>query len=246
MKLKDKVAIITGAGRGIGQAIATRFAEEGAAVVAVDVNYDDMEETRKKLVAMGGRALGVQANIAFKNNWDLILEKCLNTFGTVDILVNNAGIIRDARVTRMKEEAWDLVIDVNLKGTFLGCQTVLPVMLEKLYGKIVNISSISRFGLSGQTNYAASKAGVVGLTRSLAKELGYQGININAIAPGAIMTDMFKSVPDTVVEEAKNLTALKRIGEPSEIAAACLFLASEEASFITGQTLHVDGGMFMP
>jgi len=246
MKLKDKVAIVTGAGRGIGEAIATRFVEEGAAVVVADINYDDIEAVVKKLEAMDGRVIKVHANVSYKNNWDLIMEKCLDKFGTVDILVNNAGIIRDARLVKMKEEAWDVVIDVNLKGTFLGCQAVMPIMLEKSYGKIVNISSVSRFGNYGQANYAASKAGVVGLTRSLAKELGPQGININAIAPGAIMTDMFKSVPDVVVEGAKNITAVKRLGEAHEIASACLFFASDEAAFITGQVLHVDGGMFMP
>lgn len=245
MKFNNKVAIVTGAGRGIGEAVATSFVKEGAAVVLVDVDYNDLEGVKKKLAAIEGRVIGVQANVAFENNWDLILEKCLDQFGTVDILVNNAGITSDAGIAGMRKATWDQVIDVNLKGAFLGCQTVVPIMLEKSYGKIVNISSAARLDDSGPTSYAVAQAGVAGMTCSLAKELGEHGISVNAIAPGVIMSDMFKSVPDTLVEEAKGIITLSPGGEPAEIAAACLSLASDEFSFVTGQILYANGGTFM-
>lgn len=246
MLLKDKIAIVTGAGRGIGAGIARRYAKEGAKVVLVDLQDDDMKNVVTQINESGGTAVGMVANVAVKSDLMNVIEKAVGLFGTIDILVNNAGITRDGKAYKMKEEAWDTVISVNLKGPFLACQSVLPVMMEKGYGKIVNIASTSRFGNYGQSNYSASKEGLVGLTRALAKEVGVNGINVNAVAPGATATEMFLALPEGAKEAAKNLNPMFRVGTVEGVAAACAFLASDDASFITGQCLQVDGGMFMP
>ncbi len=246
MRLKDKVAIITGSGQGIGESIAYRFAWEGSKVIICDLKEDLVKKVEKKINEQNGTALGAVADVTNAADIKGLVEKVLHKFGTADILINNAGITRDVMSHKMNEDQWDMVIDINLKGTFLCCQAVLPILRDKNYGKIVNISSAARFGNPGQANYAASKEGIVGLTRSLAKELGPKGINVNAIAPGFIETAMSKAVPPEILNEKVKIIPMLRQGTVEEVANVCLFLASEESSFITGQVIHVDGGRYMP
>ena len=246
MRLKDKVAVITGAGKGIGEAIARKFAIEGAKVVICDLNESDVVRVKEDLEAMGCDAMGYVADITQRGQVEAMAKEALTKYGTIDILVNNAGITKDAMFHKMSESQWDDVLEVNLKGCFHCAQSVVGIMREKGYGKIINISSTSRFGNIGQTNYAASKAGVVGLTRALAKELGPKGINVNAIAPGTINTDMFMAVPENIRQMSLFIIALKRFGTVEEVANVCLFLASDESAYVTGQVIHCDGGMFMP
>jgi NAD(P)-dependent dehydrogenase (short-subunit alcohol dehydrogenase family) len=246
MRLKDKVAVITGAGRGIGQAVAFRFSQEGASLVICDINQQDLGATRDKIIAKGGQVLAQVVDVSDLTAVKKLVNTAETTFGTIDILVNNAGITRDVMLHKMTENDWDTVMGVNLKGCFNCTSAVMPLMRDKGYGKIVNVSSVSRFGNVGQANYAASKAGVVGFTRAVAKEAGGKGITINAVAPGSIMTDMFMAIPENIRELAKFITPLKRAGTADEVAAVCLFLASDESSYITGQVIQCDGGMYMP
>ncbi len=246
MRLKDKVALITGAGRGIGSAIAERFAKEGAKLVLCDLDADNIQSLVKTIKAEGGQALGFKVDVTDPQAIGAMVEKSLAQFETIDILVNNAGITRDGMFHKMSEEDWDLVMDVNLKGVFHVTHAVVPIMRAKNTGKIVNISSASRFGNAGQTNYSASKEAVVGFTRSLAFELGPKGVNVNAVAPGTIETDMYWTIPEHLREFMKLMTPLGRAGAPEDIANLCLFLASEEANYITGQVIQCDGGMFRP
>ncbi|MFZ5642678.1 MAG: 3-oxoacyl-ACP reductase FabG [Bacillota bacterium] len=246
MRLKDKVAIITGSGKGIGEAIARRFAMEGAKIVICDLNESDVERVKADLEATGCDVLGIVADITQRKQVENMVNMVMLKYGTIDVLVNNAGITKDVMFHKMNESEWDDVLKVNLKGCFHCSQAVVGTMREKGYGKIINISSTSRFGNVGQTNYAASKAGLVGLTRSLAKELGPKGINVNAVAPGTINTDMFMEVPENIRQMALYIIPLKRFGAVEEVANVCLFLASDESSYITGQVIHCDGGMFMP
>jgi NAD(P)-dependent dehydrogenase (short-subunit alcohol dehydrogenase family) len=249
MRLKDKVAIVTGAGRGIGEGVALRFAEEGAKVVVNDVNDTDVQRTVETIQAQGGKAVAVIGSVASREIAQKMVDTAVREFGTVDILVNNAGIIRDAMLHKMTDEQWDQVIEVNLKGVFLCTQCAARVMREKGYGKIINISSTSWRGNPGQMNYSATKAGVIGMTKTAAKELAPKGINVNVIAPGMIWTDMIKSMPPAIVERMEKglafIVPLNRKGLPKDIANLALFLASEESSFITGQLIHCDGGMIM-
>lgn len=249
MRLKDKVAIVTGAGRGIGEGIALRFAEEGARVIVNDVNAGDANRTVATIQSQGGLAAAVVGSVSSREIAQGLVDAALKQFGTVDILVNNAGIIRDSMLHKMTDEQWDQVIDVNLKGVFLCLQTAARVMREKGYGKIINISSTSWRGNPGQLNYAATKAGVIGMTKTAAKELAPKGINVNVIAPGMIWTDMITSMPPAAVEKFEKALAfivpLNRKGMPRDIANLALFLASDESSFITGQLIHCDGGMIM-
>lgn len=246
MRLKGKVAVITGAGRGIGRAIALKFSHEGARVVICDINQEDLETATAEIKAGGGEVLAEAVDVSSYAAATKMAEEAAAHFGTIDILVNNAGITRDVMLHKMDEKGWDDVVGVNLKGCFNCTRAVIPLMRDKGYGKIVNISSVSRFGNVGQTNYAASKAGIVGFTRAVAKEAGGKGITVNAVAPGSIMTDMFMAIPENIRELAKLITPLKRAGTVDEVADACLFLASDESSFITGQVIHCDGGMYMP
>jgi NAD(P)-dependent dehydrogenase (short-subunit alcohol dehydrogenase family) len=249
MRLKDKVAIVTGAGRGIGEGIALRFAEEGARLIVNDVKEADANRTVEGIKSKGGQAVAVIGSVASRQVAQKMVDTAVQEFGTVDILVNNAGVIRDALLHKMTDEQWDQVIEVNLKGVFLCTQCAARVMREKGYGKIINISSDSWRGNPGQINYAATKAGVIGMTKTTAKELGPRGINVNVISPGWIWTDMLKSMPQAMIERMeKSLperVPMNRKGYPEDVANLALFLASDESSFITGQLIHCDGGLIM-
>ena len=249
MRLKDKVAIVTGAGRGIGEGIATRFAEEGAKLIINDVNEVDANRVVEVVNNKGSQGVAVIGSAASRQVAQKMVDEAIRKFGTVDILVNNAGIIRDAMLHKMTDEQWDQVIEINLKSVFLCTQCAARVMREKGYGKIINISSSSWRGNPGQLNYSAAKAGIIGMTKTTAKELGPKGINVNVIAPSFIRTDMIKSMPQAAVERMeKNLAIrvpLNRWGLPEDVANLALFLASDESSFVTGQLIHCDGGLIM-
>lgn len=243
--LNGKVALVTGASRGIGKAIALTLAKYGADVA---VNYNGSkeraEETSEEIRAMGRQALLVQGSVADANACAEIFHQVEETFGKVDILVNNAGITKDNLAVRMTEEEFTQVIDTNLKGAFFCMKEAGKRMMKKRYGRIVNISSISGVhGNAGQINYCAAKAGVIGMTKSLAKELAARNVTVNAVAPGYIETDMTAVLPEKVKEAALTQIPLKRMGKPEDIAETVAFLASDRASYITGQTLLVDGGM---
>lgn len=244
MRLKDKVTIITGAGRGIGKETALLFAREGAKVVVADYNQEIGEETVKEIKNQGGEAIFVHVDVSNRDQVKAMVDKTVEEFGTVDILINNAGITRDGFLTKMSEEDWDLVIDINLKGVFNCTQAVAGIMMEKGSGKIINASSVvGLYGNIGQTNYAATKSGVIGMTRSWAKELGKKGINVNAVAPGFIITPMTDKVPEKVLDYMKKKTPLGRLGKSEDIAYAYLYLASDEANYVNGAVLSVDGGL---
>jgi 3-oxoacyl-(acyl-carrier-protein) reductase len=242
MRLEGKVAVITGAARGLGRAIALRFAEEGAQVAINDLRYELLEETARAITARGGAVLIAPADIAERAEAERLAEQAVAHFGRLDIWVNNAGITRDALALKMTIEQWDAVLRVNLTGTFNGCQAAAARMSAAGAGSIVNLSSRSYLGNIGQANYSASKAGVVGLTRTLALELARYSIRVNAIAPGFIDTEMTRAVPEDLRERVIKGIPLRRVGQPEDIANAALFLASEESSYITGQVLMVCGG----
>ena len=247
MHVDNKVALITGASRGIGRATALELAKAGAKIV---INYAGnaaaAQEVLQAIQDMGGQAIAVQANIAVAAEVDELIRKTIEAFGSIDILVNNAGITRDTLLMRMKEADWDAVLDTNLKGVFLCTKAVAKLMMKQRSGKINNMTSVVGLtGNAGQANYAAAKAGVVGFTKSMAKELGSRGITVNAVAPGFIATDMTEVLPDSVKEQMTTTIPLGRPGTPSDVAKAVLFLCSDAAAYITGQTLNVDGGMVM-
>lgn len=246
MRLQNKTAIITGAGNGLGKAAAQLFAKEGANVVIADFSEAEGQQAAEEIVANGGKATFIKVNVANKESVEQLVKQTIETYGTVDILINNAGIIADGMLHKLSDEDWHKVLDVNLTGVFYCAQAVIPTMLAQGSGRIINTSSVSGvYGNVGQTNYAATKAGVVGMTKSWAKELGGKGINVNAVAPGFIETRMTASVPDNVLDKMKAIVPLKRLGKPEEIANAYLFLASDEASYVNGTVLHVDGGIMM-
>lgn len=243
--LEGKVAIVTGASRGIGKAIAMAYAKEGANVAFTDIVKDEnFENTEKELNALGIKAKGYVADAGDFEGSQKVVEEILKDFGTVDILVNNAGITRDNLLMRMTEEQWDLVIRVNLKSVFNMTKAVLRTMMKNRNGSIINISSVVGVaGNAGQANYSASKAGIIGFTKSVAKELGSRNIRSNAIAPGFIMTDMTKKLPEDVKKEWYKNIPLGRGGEPEEVAKVAVFLASDLASYVSGQVINVCGGM---
>ncbi|MCE5342982.1 MAG: 3-oxoacyl-ACP reductase FabG [Eubacteriales bacterium] len=246
MKLSDKVAVVTGGAQGIGAAIASRLAQDGVRFVAVlDVNGDKARATAAAIDATGERAQGYACDVSDSVSVGGVMESILNAQGKIDILVNNAGITRDAMFHKMTEEQWDAVINVNLKGMFLCCKAVVPGMRERKYGKIVNLASVSAFGNIGQTNYGASKAGVIGFTKCLAREVARNNVTVNCIAPSYIDTDMLREVPDEVMQRFIAAIPMNRLGKPEELAAAAAFLCSDDSSFITGECLVVSGGSYM-
>jgi len=248
MVLSGKVALITGSARGIGKAIALELAHHGANIVINDIlPKSEIDKTLEEIKKSGNMAIGIKADITVFDEVDRMTKEIINKFGKIDILVNNAGITRDALLIRMKEEDWDTVIRINLKGTFNCSKSVAKYMMrQKTTDKIVNISSvIGLVGNIGQVNYAASKAGIIGLTKSIAKELASRNINVNAIAPGFIDTDMTKKLPEKVREGLQQQIPLKRLGTVEDIAKVVNFLVSDAANYITGQVINVDGGMVM-
>ena len=247
MQIEGKIAFVTGASRGIGRAIALTLAEAGADVV---VNYAGnaaaAEEVAAEIRKMGRRALILQGDVSQTEAAASMLDAVVAEFGRCDILVNNAGITRDGLLMRMKEEDWDAVLNTNLKGVFNCTKAALKYMMKQRAGKIVNIASVvGIMGNAGQANYAAAKAGCIGFTKSVAKEVASRGITVNAVAPGLIATDMTSVLPDKVIEEMSAGIPLKRAGQAVDVAKAVLFLVSDDAAYITGQTLNVDGGMVM-
>ena len=242
-RLNDKIAIITGSGRGLGAATALRMAEEGAHVVVNDISADAAKEVAARIEKLGRRAMVSTHDVSDTAQANGLVDEAKKTFGRVDILVNNAGITRDSMLHKLTEEKWDEVIRVNLKGPFNMGQACAKVMMENKYGKIVNLASIAWLGNIGQTNYSASKAGVVGLTRTWALELARYQINVNAIAPGLIDTQMTQAIPAEVKEKFIAKIPMRRIGKPEDIAAIVCFLASDEANYVTGQCIQIDGGL---
>ncbi|MFJ5765196.1 3-oxoacyl-[acyl-carrier-protein] reductase [Lysinibacillus sp. NPDC093210] len=246
-KLEGKVAVVTGASRGIGRAIALKLADEGAKVI---VNYSGSQAKAEEVVATiqanGGEALAVQASVSKTEEVTALMEAAVKTFGSLDILVNNAGITRDNLLMRMKEDEWDDVLNTNLKGVFLCTKAVTRQMMKQRAGRIINISSIVGVaGNAGQANYVAAKAGVIGLTKTTAKELASRNILVNAIAPGFIETEMTEQLPEDLKQGMLTQIPLAKLGQPEDIAKAVVFLASDDANYMTGQTLHIDGGMVM-
>ncbi|MBI3991412.1 MAG: 3-oxoacyl-[acyl-carrier-protein] reductase [Candidatus Omnitrophica bacterium] len=246
MRLKDRVALITGAAQGIGRDIALKFASEGADIVVADINLQKAAQTQAEIEALGSKALALELDVTDYVKVTEAVNKILDKFGKVDILVNNAGITKDGLMLRMGDAEWDTVLNVNLKGTFNCTKSVSRLMIKQRSGKIVNIASIiGIIGNPGQANYAASKAGIIALTKTAAKELASRNINVNAIAPGFIQTDMTARLPEELKQKMLGVIPLGRFGSAADVAAASVFLASEEAGYITGQTIIVDGGMVM-
>ncbi|RSK28367.1 3-oxoacyl-ACP reductase FabG [Bacillus sp. HMF5848] len=243
MRLQDKIAIVTGGGRGIGASTARKFALEGAKVVVADLNEEDIAKTVSEIEEAGGNAVAMVVNVTDREQVDNMIANTVAKFGRVDIVINNAGITADAQLLKMEESQWDRVIDVNLKGVFNVGQAAARQMKEQQGGVILNASSIvGLYGNFGQTNYAATKWGVIGMAKTWAKELGRFNIRVNAVAPGFIMTPMTEKMPEKVLEMMKSKSPLSSLGYPEDIANAYAFLASDEARFITGTVLSVDGG----
>ncbi|MFQ5772127.1 MAG: 3-oxoacyl-[acyl-carrier-protein] reductase [bacterium] len=246
MKLRDKVAIVTGSARGIGRAIALEFARNGAKLVICDLNMDTIQKVVEQINEMGSEATGIVANVTQVEDAQKLIDKTIATFGKIDILVNNAGITRDNLLMRMKDEEWDAVIAVNLKGTYNCIRAITKPFMKQRSGIIINMASVvGIIGNAGQANYAASKAGVIGLTKSVAKELAARNIRVNAVAPGFIETEMTANLPAKAREELANAIPLAKLGQPEDVARVVLFLSSDEASYVTGQVINVDGGMVM-
>jgi 3-oxoacyl-[acyl-carrier protein] reductase len=251
MLLTNQVALITGGANGIGRATATRFALEGAAIVISDVDEAGLAETKQLIEAVGGKCVVVVGSVASETDAQKMVDAAVSSFGTLHILINNAGITRDGLTARVKdgqvkylpEENWDAVLNVNLKGTWLCSQKAAIPMMEQQYGRIVNTSSIAALGNIGQANYAASKAGVIGLTKTLALEWARFGIGVNCVAPGGVKTRMTETIPEKIITNLIEGIPFRRFAEPEEIAAAHAWLASKESLYITGQVLFVDGGV---
>lgn len=243
MDLSNRVALVTGSGRGIGKAIARRLSEAGATIVINDI-LDSAEATAEEIKTAGKPSLFVKANVTSSVEANQMFEKIISTFGKIDILVNNAGIARDQLIVRMSDEEWDAVLNTNLKSVFICTRAALKYMMRQRWGRIINISSIVGIaGNPGQVNYCAAKAGIIGITRSVAKEMASRQITVNAVAPGFIDSEMTQKLPDKVKEEYTKSIPLGYLGTPRDVAEAVAFFASEEARYITGQVLCVDGGL---
>jgi len=246
LDLKNKVAVVTGGAQGIGKAICQSLAAVGGAVVVSDMNLAGAEKTAAEITAQGQEALALQVNVADETSVKDMFDTVLSRLGKIDILINNAGITRDTLLLRMKEEDWDAVLSVNLKGVFHCMKAALRPMSKQRSGKIVTISSIvGAIGNAGQANYAASKAAVIGLTKTVAREYAGRGITVNAVAPGFIETAMTAALPQAVQDTLKKQIPMARLGRPSDVADAVAFLVSDRANYITGQVIHVNGGMYM-
>jgi len=246
MDYKGQVAIITGGTRGIGVAIAEALAQRGVNIVIASRNAEEANEKAAQLSTFGIKTMGIKLDVSKPEEVGAVFEKIRQAYQRIDILINNAGITKDGLLLRMKEEAWDTVIDINLKGLFLCTREVLKGMVSQKYGRIVSLTSVAAFmGNPGQANYAASKAGIVGFTKTVAKEYANRGITVNAVAPGFIETAMTDVLKDTIKEEMKRLIPMGRFGSVEDVARAVVFLASPESEYITGQVIHVNGGMYM-
>jgi len=246
MELKDKVAIITGSARGIGKAIANKLAQNGATVVICDLKMEDVQPTVDEFNSAGMNAIGLTVNVTDMKSAETLFSEVMSKLGKIDILVNNAGITRDALIVRMDESDWDSVLAVNLKGTFNCTKCVAKIMMKQRSGKIVNIASIMGIiGNVGQANYSASKAGVIALTKTTAKELGRRNVNVNAVAPGFIATKMTEALPEAQKEKILEAIPLGCVGYPEDVANAVAFLVSDSAKYITGHVIQVDGGLAM-
>lgn len=253
MRIKDKVVIITGAGSGIGRETSILFAKHGAKVAVTDIDEKAGKETVNEIIKVleqdpdcKGDAFFAKLDISNRDQAMQVAQEVINRYGKIDVLINNAGIIKDDLITRMTEEEWDLVIDIDLKGPFNMIQAIASDMVKHGNGEIINVSSIvGIYGNIGQVNYASAKAGLIGMTKTLAKELGKKGVRVNAIAPGFIHTPMTSKVPEKILEMMKEKTPLKRLGEPRDVAQTLLFLASDEANFINGAVIPVDGGLLI-
>jgi 3-oxoacyl-[acyl-carrier protein] reductase len=245
-RLKDKVAVITGSARGIGYSIAEKFASEGATVIILDLFKEAVDEAVAKLLTSGYKADGFVGNVTNSEEMDRVFNAVAEKHKTIDILINNAGITKDNLLLRMKEEEWDAVIAVNLKGTFLCTQKAFKIMMKQRFGSIINIASvIGLMGNAGQANYAATKGGLIAFTKSCAKEFASRNIRVNAIAPGFIQTEMTAKLPAEVVESYAKAIPLGKMGLPEDVAKMCLFFATDESVYVTGQTIAVDGGLTM-
>jgi len=247
MENVERTVVVTGGSRGIGRAVCLAFATPGTHIY---FNYfstsDAAAETQQRIIDLGGRAIGRQVDVASENEVSSFLKQIIDETGRIDILVNNAGITRDGLLVRMKEQDWDRVIDVNLKGAFFCIKVAAKTMIKQRNGRIINVSSVvGAAGNPGQVNYVASKAGLIGLTKAVAQELAPRGITVNAVAPGFIETDMTATLPEKARNAMLDQVPLRRAGQPEDVAAVVKFLASEEAAYITGQVIHVNGGMYM-
>ena len=246
MKLEGRVAFVTGAAQGIGRAIALALAEDGADLVLGDLNLEKLEATAREVEGLGRKALAIHLDVSSSDSVQAAVAKTLETWGKIDILVNNAGITKDNLVLRMKSQDWDAVLGVNLNGAFHCIRTVLPGMVKQRYGRIVNIASVvAQSGNPGQANYIASKAGVIGLTKAVASEVGSRNITVNAVAPGFIVSAMTEKLPEAVRERMLAMIPLGRMGTDRDVAGGVRFLVSEEAGYITGHVLNINGGMYM-
>lgn len=246
MRLKETSTLITGAAQGIGKAVAIGMAMEGANVGIADVNIEKAEIAAEEIRKLGVKSLAIKLNVSSQDEVISAFETFTKEFGRLDILVNNAGITRDGLLIRMKEEDWDAVLNINLKGTFLCSKEAVKIMSKQRSGKIINISSVVAFtGNPGQANYSSSKSAVIGLTKTIAREYASRGIRVNAVAPGFIQTAMTDALPEKVKDEMKNSIPLGQFGVPDDITNAVIFLSSKESDYITGQVLHINGGMYM-
>jgi 3-oxoacyl-[acyl-carrier protein] reductase len=244
--MNGHTAIITGAGRGIGKAIGETLAGHGVNIIVVDVDLDMAKQAASDLEKLGIRSIGLKADVSSSSEVSGLFEHAVKEFGKVEILVNNAGITRDGLLMRMKEEDWDAVMDINLKGTFLCSKEAVKVMAKQRYGRIINIASVVAFmGNPGQANYSASKAGIVGFTKTIAKEYASRALTVNAVAPGFISTAMTDALPENVKQEMMKAIPMSRFGTAQDVANAVFFFASPESGYITGQVIHVNGGMYM-